>query len=296
MSRAWVQKWRVRLVNADPTNLVDFSSHSRRCQNSSSRITNALRAKIIHYRETLTEHYHLRVSARNILYHLHQDIDLKQLGVFVPKSASTVHRVLVEMHRIPRPTPRIHVPIDPCEPMQVWEIDFTDIVTATSERTRKKAHQVEVFDVIDAGSSVAIATTVSDQFDAKHALIAMLDVFRQGGMPQTIRMDRDPRLLGGASKDDFPSVFMRTVLCLGLSLDICPPRRPDRKPYVERFIRTHKEECVYPRRPATVTQAQLWLEDHRRFYNLDRPNRAIACNNRPPSVALGTLSPLRRLP
>ena len=45
-----------------------------------------------------------------------------------------------------------------------------------------------------------------------------------------------------------------------------------------------------------MTQAQLWLEDHRRFYNLERPNQAITCNNYPPSVALGTPPPLRRLP
>jgi hypothetical protein len=89
---------------------------------------------------------------------------------------------------------------------------------------------------------------------------------------------------------------MRTLLCLGVTLDICPPRRPDRKPFVERFIRTQKEECVYPRQPATVAQSQSWLDDHRRFYNLERPNQAITCNNRPPSVALGTLLPLRRLP
>jgi len=138
MSRAWVQKWRVRLVEADSARLDDFISQSRRRHHSPSKITDALRAKSIHYREMLTEQYHRRVGARNILYHLHQDLDLKRLGVFVPKSASTVHRVLVEMHRIPRPTPRIHVPIDPCEPMQVWEIDFIDIVTATSERTHKK--------------------------------------------------------------------------------------------------------------------------------------------------------------
>ena len=150
--------------------------------------------------------------------------------------------------------------------------------------------------MIDAGSSVAISTTVSDQFDAKHALIAMLDVFRQDGMPQTIRMDRDPRLVGSSSNDIFPSAFMRTLLCLGVTLDICPPRRPDRKPYVERFIRTQKEESIYPRRPATVEQSQLWLDDHRQFYNLERPNQAITCNNHPPLLALGTPPTLRRLP
>lgn len=296
MSRAWVQKWRVRLVDADPYNLDDFTSHSRRRHQSPKKVTEPLTAKILHYRETLTEKYRRRVGARNILYHLQQDAELKRLGVYIPKSASTVHQVLVEYHCIPRPTPNIHIPMDRPEPMQVWEIDFTDIISAKSERADKKAHQVEVFDVVDAGSSVAIATTVSDQFDAKYALIAMLDVFQRGGMPQVIRMDRDPRLVGSSSNDIFPSAFMRTLLCLGVSLDICPPHRPDRKPFVERFIRTQKEESIYPRRPATVEQSQLWLDEHRSFYNLERPNQAISCNNQPPAIAIGTPPALRKLP
>ena len=115
-------------------------------------------------------------------------------------------------------------------------------------------------------------------------------------MPQVIRMDRDPRLVGSSSNDIFPSAFMRTLLCLGVSLDICPPQRPDRKPFVERFIRTQKEESIYPRRPATVQQSQLWLDEHRSFYNQERPNQAISCNNQPPSIAIGTPPSLRKLP
>lgn len=57
-----------------------------------------------------------------------------------------------------------------------------------------------------------------------------------------------------------------------------------------------KQECVYPRRPATVAQSQLWLDEHRQFYILERPNQAITCNNQPPSLALGTPPSLRQLP
>lgn len=295
MSRSWVQKWRPRIVEADIHNLDDFASQSRRRITSPKKVTEALEAKIIHYRETLTKQYHRRVGAKNILYHLQQDADLKQLGVYIPRSASTVHRVLVEAHRVPRPKPRVHVPVDRPDQMQVWEIDFTDVSTASSEKTDKKAHQVEVFDVVDAGSSVAIACIVSDHFDARYSLLTIIDIFRRGGMPQVIRLDRDPRLVGNP-KDIFPSAFIKTLLCLGVEVDICPPRRPDLKPFVERFIRNQKEECIYPRRPANVTQAQLWIDEYRTFYNLERPNQAITCNNQPPSIAIGTQPALRRLP
>jgi len=142
MSRSWVQKWRPRIIESDIHNLDDFASRSRRRITSPKKVTEALEAKIIHYRETLTKQYHRRVGAKNILYHLQQDVDLKQLGVYIPRSVSTVHRVLVEAHRVPRPKPRVHVPADRPDQMQVWEIDFTDVSTASSERTDKKAHEV----------------------------------------------------------------------------------------------------------------------------------------------------------
>ena len=89
---------------------------------------------------------------------------------------------------------------------------------------------------------------------------------------------------------------MRFLLCLGITLDICPPRRPDLKPYVERFIRSFKDECVSKTRPSNVQHAQQAANHYSIFYNLERPNQAITCGNRPPSLALGRPPYLPRLP
>lgn len=296
MSPAWVQKWKARLADEDGTDIRPFMSRSRKRVTSPRQVTEAVEAKILHWREQLTEQYGRLVGARNILYHLQHDPDLKRLGVFIPKAASTVHEVLVRYNRIPRPAPRVHVPREPAAPMQVWEIDFTDVVTAHAPDTDKRQHQVEAFEVVDTGTSIALATEVSDHFDAQYALIAMLEVFRTAGLPQVVRFDRDPRFVASWSMDKFPSAFMRFLLCLGITPDVCPPRRPDRKPYVERFIRTQKAECIYPRRPTSVVEAQHHVGHHRRFYNLERPNQAVTCNNQPPSVALGDVPRLPRLP
>lgn len=296
MSRSWVCKWSRRLKDANGSDVAPFLSRSRRRKTSPKKVTEAVEAKILHLREHLTEYYQRRVGARNILYHLQNDADLKRLGVYIPKAPSTVHDVLIRYNRIPRRAPRIHIPREPADPLQVWEIDFTDIVTAHSPNTEKRQHQVEVFDVIDTGTSIVLETKVSDQFDAKHTLIAMIDVFQTVGLPKVIRFDRDPRLVASWSMDKFPSAFIRFLLCLGITPDICPPRRPDLKPYVERFIRTQKEECLYPKKPATVTEAQILLNQHYSFYNLERPNQAVTCNNRPPSLALEVVPRLPRLP
>jgi hypothetical protein len=212
-----------------------------RCRKTSPRqVTEAVEAKILHLRESLTEQYQRRVGARNILFHLHNDPDLQALGVFIPQSHSTVHEVLLRFGRVPHRGPHVHVPREPAEPMQVWEIDFTDVVTAHSPTTEKRQHQVEVFDVMDTGTSIALETAVSDQFDAQNALITLIDVFRSTGLPRVVRFDRDPRLVASWSMDKFPSAFMRFLLCVGVTPDVCPPHRPDLKPYVERFIRTQK--------------------------------------------------------
>jgi len=65
---------------------------------------------------------------------------------------------------------------------------------------------------------------------------------------------------------------------------------------VERFIRSFQEECIAKTRPGDVQQAQQAADDYSPFYNLERPNQAITCSNRPPSLALGRPPYLPRLP
>jgi hypothetical protein len=293
-SEAWVRKWRPRLLAAEGDDMTVFLPRSRRRKTSPRQVTEALEAKILHLRQTLSEQYGRRVGARNILYHLQQDSDLKRTGSFIPRSHTTVHDVLLRYGRIPRPAPRVHVPREPAQPLQVWEMDFADIPTARSTSTDKRQHQVEVLDIIDTGTSIALETRVSDRFDAQWALICLVDVFTAVGLPRVLRFDRDPRFVASWSMEGFPSALMRFLLCLGIIPEVCPPHRPDLKPYAERFVRTQKEECIYVLRPPDVDSAQIALTNQRRFYNLERPNQAVTCGNQPPSIALGNEVP--RLP
>jgi hypothetical protein len=296
MSLSWVCKWKGRLINEDGHDITAFLSRSRQRKTSPRKVSEAVEAKILYLRDYLTERYQRRVGARNILYHLQQDSDLQHLGAYIPRAHSTVHDVLVRYDRIPRPSPRIHVPREPAEPMQVWEMDFTDVVTAKSPESGKRQHQVEVLNVVDTGTSLLLHSTVSDHFDAEWSLVTLVDMLRSSGCPRVLRFDRDSRFVASWSMDKFPSALMRFLLCVGIQPDVCPPNRPDLKPYVERFNRTQKEECIYPKSPTTVTETQLLLLDHGSFYNLERPNQAVTCGNRPPSEAAGNVPPLPRLP
>jgi len=180
--------------------------------------------------------------------------------------------------------------------MQVWELDFADVITAHSDQTHKKQHQVEAFQVVDAGTSILIDTLIRDDFQAETVIASLTEVFTSAGLPQIIRFDRDPRFIASWSMDKFPSAFMRFLLCLEITIDVCPPRRPDLKPYVERFIRSFKEECVYKVKPTTVLHAQQAANDYSIFYNLERPNQAVTCRNQPPALAIGHPPYLPRLP
>ena len=228
----WTRKWYHRIQAADPGDSSILFSCSRRRKTPYPVVSEPVEAKIIHLRDTLSKAYNRRVGARNILYHLQRDEDLKRLKASIPTSTRTITNILHKYQRIPRRSPPIHIPREPAEPMQQWEIDFTDVITARSDSTDKKAHQVESFHAVDAGTSIEIMTRVRDDFSAETMITVMTDLFRSAGLPRTIRFDRDPRFVASWSMDKFPSAFMRFLLCLGITLDICPPRRPDLKPYV----------------------------------------------------------------
>lgn len=213
-----------------------------------------------------------------------------------PRSTSTIWCVLDQNQRIIRAPRPQHLPFERPEPMQHWEIDFTDINTIPDDPDGKQRHAVEMFNVVDRGTSILVESTASDDYTAETSITAMTSVFLINGLPRMITMDRDPRFVGGWQADDFPSAFMRFLLCLGINLDICPPRRPDLKPFVERIHRTVQEECIEVERPESVPDACDVLGRYRFRYNTDRPHQGSACGNRPPYQAFPRLPYLPRLP
>jgi hypothetical protein len=115
---------------------------------------------------------------------------------------------------------------------------------------------------------------------------------QQVGCPRQITFDRDPRFVGSASSGDFPAAFVRFLACLHIEADICPPQRPQKNCFVERYNRTYKYEAVQRYRPATFTQVVDMNRDVRFHYNYQRPNQARSCGNQPPRLAFPDLPSL----
>lgn len=109
------------------------------------------------------------------------------------------------------------------------ELDFKDIATVPPEQEGKRQHVVEVLTVVDEGTSLLLSATVREDVTAQTTLASLIEHFRTHGLPQRVVFDRDPRFVGGQHGADFPAPCIRMLLCLGVEVSICPPRRPDKK-------------------------------------------------------------------
>ena len=293
--RKWVKKWKKRLANSAPNDQKILEGQSRARKIPHEPYHPDVIEKILELRDHPPPAVPRRIGAPTIVYYLHQDETLAASGHRLPRSTSTIWKILNENQRILRPVPIKHEPFERPEAMDTWEIDFTDVGTAEASHDHKRAHQVEAFAVVDRGSSVLVDLQVSDNYHAVTAIEAMLHTLMQHGKPRCIVFDRDPRLVGSWTATGFPSAFMRFLLNLDIQIDICPPHRPDLKPFVERYFRTLNSECVQIHCPATVAEAQTVFEKHRHTYNHLRPHQSKVCNNRPPLAAFPDLPSLPKL-
>ena len=85
---------------------------------------------------------------------------------------------------------------------------------------------------------------------------------------------------------------------MGVEPVVCPPHRPDKKPFVERAIGTLKREWLARHAPTTLADAIAVLEPFIAYHNTQRPHQGAACHNRIPDDAFPPMSQptLPRLP
>lgn len=295
MSLSWVKEWKRVFRYADPDDETVLLGRPCHCRTPFEDYDDEVIATVLDIRDNPPD-YCPRVppGPAVIQYELQQRFS--ETNKRYPGSTSTIWKILDLNQRIIRSSRREHEPIERPAPMTHWEVDFADITSIPVDPEGKQQHAAEMLNVLDRGTSILIESTASDNYNTETSIIAMASVFLMEGLPDNLTIDRDPRFIGGYQGDDFPSAFMRFVMCLGINLDICPPRRPDLKPFVERVHRTIKEECLRKKHPANVKIAYEMLKDYRFKYNSDRPHQGRACGNQPPYQAFPKLPRLPRLP
>ena len=293
-SVSWVRKWRKRLAAVGPDDDQVLLGLSHRPQHIVGQVPPAVEERILALRVTLSEQYNRKVGARTIAAYLKREAAAWREKL--PTSSATIWRILCRRQYIFVPRRREKQPFERPQPGVHWEIDFCTAAKVSPEAPDKRQNGLEVFNVVDRGSSACIDTQASAQFDAEQALLSLAATLQKHGVPHCITYDRDPRLVGSASTDGFPSAFTRFLLCIGCAADILPPRRPDLKPFVERFQRSLQEECLRKHRPDTTAEATPHLSTYGHWYNHDRPHQGKDLYDQPPAQRLAQASVLPRLP
>ncbi len=92
--------------------------------------------------------------------------------------------------------------------------------------------------MLDTGTSILVDNPPRTDFNAETVIETLAQTLQQVGCPRQITFDRDPRFVGSASSGDFPAAFVRFLACVHIEADICPPQRPQKNGFVERYNRT----------------------------------------------------------
>jgi hypothetical protein len=259
-------------------------------------VTQAFVDRILEIRDRPPANLQRVPGPKAILYYLQQDQELAAGGARLPRSTRTVWRILTRCGRIARPARREREPLERPPPLASWQLDFKDVSSVPGDPDGKRQHAVEALNCVDCGTSIVVASEVRDDFTEETAVAAVAELLAARGLPRSITVDRDPRFVGSPSGRDFPAPFLRFLACLGIEVTVCPPRRPDKNCYVERYHGTLERECLAIQRPATLEQARAATAAFRDHYNHERPNQALSCGNRPPRVAFPTLPSLPTVP
>jgi transposase InsO family protein len=295
-SVSWIKKWLRRLRQAPPDDLAVLHSHSRARHTPPPPPDPHVVQKIIEIREHPPDHLQRVPGPKAILYYLHRDPELQAQSVSPPRSTRTIWKILRKLGLILESGARTKRPGEPREPLEEVQIDFKDISTVSADPLGKHQHVVEVLNFVDAGTSILLSAQPHADFHAETALEGVVQFLRQYGRPPLLTFDHDPRWVGSSSGRDFPSALRRFLLCLGIAPNLCPPQRPERNAYVERYHRAYNQECLQTSRPATLEQVREVTARFLVHYNTERPHQGRSCGNRPPRTAFPILPELPQLP
>ncbi len=282
----WVRKWTRRFRECGEPSASMFRSQSRRPKHSPTRLTDKTKDRIYAYREQLSERFHRSAGAKTIWHFLNK---AREPGMSVPCLGS-IQKTLRERRYIQHHVRPVPLPLVLPAPMEEWEMDFGEIYLGEVEGT------LEFFLVVDRGTSRVVYLEGAAGYQAVSALEAVMRLFVREGLPKRLRFDRDPRLWGSWTRDSYPSPLVRLLHALGVEPIVCPPHRPDKKPMVERCIRTLKYEWLARHSPTTFADAHALLEPFVVYHNTARPRQGDACQNQIPDEAFPTLPTLRKLP
>jgi len=240
MSGSWASKWLQRLRQADADDVMVLHSRSRARHTPPASIASqpAVVQRILEIRTDPPENLQRVPGPEAILYYLHRDPALQRAGMRLPRSQTTIWKILRQAGCIQQDRRRKPKPLELRQPGEEVQFDLKDASSVPADPEGKRQHVVEIANFVDAGTSIWLHREVGSDFDAEALFEVVAQFFCQHGLPGMLTFDNDPRLVGSPSGRDFPSALVRFLWCVGVVPNVIPPRRPDLNAYVERFHRS----------------------------------------------------------
>ena len=222
-------------------------------------------------------------------------------GVRLPKNTalwSYLHQFgarLVQPQRLSTTRPSCPV-LRAAEPHQCWQMDFKgDEVVAGCHCA------VAPWAVSDEASGAPLACRIHALkrkgnragLTVRHVQDDLRHTFARWGLPDALRMDRDP-LFVGDTRLQWPGTLLLWLVGLGLQPIINRAYRPTDNAMIERFHRTWKGDVLTGGQftDLAVLQARSDQALHDRCFHL--PSRHRGCRRTPPAIAYPTLTSSRR--
>src|SRR5262249_18385824 len=105
-----------------------------------------------------------------------------------------------------------------------------------------------------------------------------------------------PSMGGQSQRTRFPQRVATLLALCGVTPNVCPPRQPQKKGYVERVIKSYQTECIRRDQPSTEEAAREVTEAYLTHYHNERPHQGRSLRNLPPRMAFPTLPQRPPLP
>jgi hypothetical protein len=146
MSRSWVSKWLQRLQQADPTEVQALHSRSRARHTPPFSIASqpAVVQRILQMRLEPPKNLQRVPGPEALLSFLHGDPELAVAAVRLPRSQTTIWKILRQAGCIQEHRRRRSKPLDLRQPGEEVQFDLKDESLVPAEPEGKRAHVVEV--------------------------------------------------------------------------------------------------------------------------------------------------------
>ena len=158
------------------------------------------------------------------------------------------------------------------EPNQTWAMDFM------SDRLFD-GRPLRILTIVDCHSRESLAIEPRARFRAFHVVEVLDALFRERGLPKTIRCDNGPEFAG--------RVLDQWAFFNQVELDFSRPATPTDNAYIESFNARLRQELLNASWFTSLAEARAGLEAWRKEYNEDRPHTAL--NNRTPKQYLAEM-------